>query len=278
MSLREALASNLTRLCEREKSISAVCRGTHINRQQFDRYLSGAALPNQQTRDRICQYFKIDEGELFREIPDAPSRNIGDETFWSHVDAHAILGLLRSQARTSVAPGIYHAHFAIPNDQQSLMRSTIIVRNEGNLSTFRRLTGVSEPAGSWWSYFHGDHKGIILERRHWLYFVALNQKGNLEPTLLIVRWLATSRPMLGGHAAILNPPGPTLTVVVYRPLPAGHAAARRHSQLPCLFGRRPDDRPHGGRCSRSAVSGAGRHDPQLDLHVKPVPEKHGMPL
>lgn len=95
-----------------------------------------------------------------------------------------------------------------------IMRSAIIVRRDGSLSTFRRLTGFSESKGSWWSHFTGDHQGIILERRHWLYFIGLNSLAHHEPTLFVLRWVPSAEPMLAGHANILTPTGPTVTAVV----------------------------------------------------------------
>jgi hypothetical protein len=58
MSLREVLSANLSRLCEGEVSIAAVCRATRINRQQFNRYLSGASIPNGRNLEKICRYFR----------------------------------------------------------------------------------------------------------------------------------------------------------------------------------------------------------------------------
>ncbi len=221
MSLRESFASNLSRLCAGEPSIAAVCRSTNINRQQFSRYLSGAALPNERNLSKISRYFDVDEAELFREVdvdvPKDPSTS--DRLTWPAEDLRAALKLISSEAPTSVTPGYYFAHFAHPHDSSSIMRSVLIVRRDGNLSTFRRLTGYSEKRGSWWSHFHGDHKGIILERRHWLYFVGLNGVGNNEPTLLVLRWVPNSDPILGGHATILTPIGPTVTAAVVTPCP-----------------------------------------------------------
>jgi hypothetical protein len=215
MSLRGTLSVNLARLCEREDSIAAVCRATRINRQQFNRYLAGDSLPNQRNREKICRYFRIGEPELFREKGEKPSKIDGDsELSWSAADVRAALRLMHSEVRASLSPGLYFANFAIPNDQNSLMRSALAVRSDGNLTTFRRLTGMSERRGSWWSRFLGDHQGIILERRHWLYLVGLNRYGNREPTLMVLRWLPNSQPMLGGHATIMNPSGPTITAVV----------------------------------------------------------------
>jgi transcriptional regulator with XRE-family HTH domain len=216
MSLREVLSANLSRLCEGEVSIAAVCRATRINRQQFNRYLSGASIPNGRNLEKICRYFRTDETELFRpryeDAPGAPGD--ADPEAWSHGDVRATLKRLRGESPTSIEPGIYFAHFAYQQDPSMIMRSAVIVRRDGNLSTFRRLTGFSESKGSFWSHFTGDHQGIILERRHWLYFVGLNSLAHHEPTLFVLRWVPSAEPMLAGHANILTPAGPMVTAIV----------------------------------------------------------------
>lgn len=126
----------------------------------------------------------------------------------------AMLKRLHAEAAASIEPGLYFVHFAYPQDPRSVMRSTLLVRRDGNLTTFRRLTGLGERRSSWWSHFTGDHKGVVLERRHWLYFVGLNDVAHHEPTLFVMRWVTTAEPLLGGHATILTPAGPTVTAVV----------------------------------------------------------------
>jgi transcriptional regulator with XRE-family HTH domain len=218
MLLHEALSVNLARLCEGKGSIAAVCRATQINRQQFNRYLSGETVPNKRNRERICRYFGIAERELFIEPVEEPEGRSGElGGSWSHREMRAAMKLIYSEPPTSIRPGIYFAHFVIPQDQSSIMRSVMVIRNDGSLATFRRLTGFSEPRGSWWSHFTGDHKGIIIERLHWLYFVALNWRGTREPNMLALRWIPISEPMLGGQAMIMTPNGPAATAVVVTP-------------------------------------------------------------
>jgi transcriptional regulator with XRE-family HTH domain len=215
MSLRDVLSANLARLCAGEDSIAAVCRATRINRQQFNRYLAGSSIPNGRNLEKICRYFRTDESELFRPRHEVPGHGPDAESeSWSYEDVRATLKRLRGEAPTSMEPGIYFAHFAYPQDPSTVMRSVVVVRRDGNLSTFRRLTGLSEPKGSWWSHFTGDHKGIILERRHWLFFVGLNRVAESEPSLFVLRWVPSAEPMLSGHATILTPVGPTVTAVV----------------------------------------------------------------
>ena len=77
---------------------------------------------------------------------------IGDgDSAWSHTDVRAALKLIYSAGPTSITPGLYFAYFAVPWEKDSVMRSALIVRCDGGLTTFRRLTGVAERRGSWWS-------------------------------------------------------------------------------------------------------------------------------
>lgn len=221
MSLRDALSANLSRLCEGEQSIAAVCRSAKINRQQFNRYLSGDAIPNERNLGKICGYFGVSADDLFRAEAGGDRNAAAPRNWWSHLDFRDALKLVHSDARPSIAPGIFSVYFAVPQDRNTIVRSTMVVRNDGNLTTFRRLTGVSERKGSWWSQFFGDHKGIILERAHWLYMVGLNTRGGREPSLIVLRWLSGSRPMLGGQALVMGPVGPTATAVVIDPCRPG---------------------------------------------------------
>ena len=219
MSLNSAFASNLRKFCSSRDSIAEVCRATKINRQQFNRYLAGKTLPNRKTREKICCYFGVDEGELFDTTSNQVSSKSLDSALWPEAELRTSLALLSSEAPASIPEGIYFSDFAIPHDESSIMRSAVVIRRDGNLTTFRRITGRSERRGSWWSNFDGDHRGIVLDRRHSLYFVALNTYGHREPTLLVLHWLPSTTSMLGGHGAIVTPTGPSITAVVLHPCP-----------------------------------------------------------
>ena len=58
------IASNLRYLCGLRKSISEVCRSIGINRQQFNKYLSGTTTPSAFNLGRISSYFGLDAGVL----------------------------------------------------------------------------------------------------------------------------------------------------------------------------------------------------------------------
>jgi transcriptional regulator with XRE-family HTH domain len=217
MSLRENLAENLRRLCASRGSIAAVCREMGVNRQQFDRYLSMDALPNRATTARICNYFGVEEADLYRD-PAADARPFRSGRF-SLLDGLAANKLFAQPAPT-IAPGLYQTYMSIPGESSRVLCALTAVSVEGERATFRRITGLAEPKGSTWSHFRGDHEGIVLERFNWYFFLAMNRREPHEPTFLAVQWGPYSPEMLlCGHAMISAQSGLSVTTVVMRPLP-----------------------------------------------------------
>lgn len=62
--LRE-FSENLRLLCSYTRSVSHVCRHLDINRQQFARYLNGETLPSLHNIRKICDFFGVEEAEIF---------------------------------------------------------------------------------------------------------------------------------------------------------------------------------------------------------------------
>lgn len=61
---RDSLPGNLAFLCSYYPSIASVCRRIEINRQQFNKYLSGQTVPSRRNMRRICDFFGVSESEL----------------------------------------------------------------------------------------------------------------------------------------------------------------------------------------------------------------------
>ena len=69
---------NLRLLCSYGRSVSDVCRRAGINRHQFERYLTGAATPSLRTLRRICDFFGLEDHEIFLDrAPFAAQRYVG---------------------------------------------------------------------------------------------------------------------------------------------------------------------------------------------------------
>jgi transcriptional regulator with XRE-family HTH domain len=65
--MSENLARNLALVCSFYPSIAEVCRRLQINRQQFNRYLSGRTHPSRSNMRRICDFFGVTEGEILQD-------------------------------------------------------------------------------------------------------------------------------------------------------------------------------------------------------------------
>ena len=74
------MAANLRTLCDRHGSVAAVCRKINVNRQQFNKYLSGTHLPSAANLRIIANYFGLSVPILFSE-PDE-FRNLVDGNFF----------------------------------------------------------------------------------------------------------------------------------------------------------------------------------------------------
>jgi len=61
------LSENLALLCSYHPSIAEVCRRIGLNRQQFNKYLSGQSRPSRNNMRRICDFFGVTEAEFLME-------------------------------------------------------------------------------------------------------------------------------------------------------------------------------------------------------------------
>jgi transcriptional regulator with XRE-family HTH domain len=205
-------------------SIAAVCREMGVNRQQFDRYLSQDALPNRATTIRICQYFGIEEAELYRDPEtleglDRPVQGGRDRS--AGLDG-PIAARIFAPPPPTIAPGFYQTYFAIPGSPDQVACAITSIRSEGGRTTFRRLTGLAESKGTDWSYFKGDHEGAVLERFNWFFFLGINRREPKEPTYMSLQWGPFSpETLLCGHATIFTQTGPSIVTTVMRAAPKG---------------------------------------------------------
>lgn len=232
MSLRLNMAKNLRRLTGRIGSANYVCRELDINRQQFEKYLKGRSLPSAATLKRICSYFNISEEELFAADLESETDEPQDQPLASACEA--ILQPLFSEPPPSIKPGIYFLWMTLPTRPNQIVCAPLFVERSDERMTFRRITGSAEPKDRLWFHRVGDHKGVIVERLNWLLLIAVNQRGNHEPSMIRLKAVPLSSVVLGGHATILTPTGISFAAACMRPAPAGttfRQALRRSHQF-----------------------------------------------
>jgi len=65
--MTDDFAENLAHLSSFHPSIAEVCRRIGLNRQQFNKYLSGRSRPSRANLRRICDFFGVTESEILLE-------------------------------------------------------------------------------------------------------------------------------------------------------------------------------------------------------------------
>ena len=113
--MKTALSENLGFLCGFYPSIAETCRQIGINRQQFNKYLSGHVRPSRANMRRICDLFGVSEAELllvpvdFQKIFEVRKRPITEAALagpLGHLDA-----IFRSSLSLERYVGYYYRYF-----------------------------------------------------------------------------------------------------------------------------------------------------------------------
>jgi transcriptional regulator with XRE-family HTH domain len=126
---------NLRLLCAQHPSVADVCRQLGVNRQQFNKYLSGQTRPSPVNLRRICGFFEIEEGRLllpharFREAmaaePSAPARRLA-----GHV-GRLLAPDPDSDARLERYLGYYYSYYCSPSFPGLVRRSLVRFYQDG---------------------------------------------------------------------------------------------------------------------------------------------------
>jgi len=209
--IRKNLAANLRRLVSSHASVAAVCRGLNMNRTQFERYLQGKSVPNRATARIICDYFHIDEDELYR----APEAAAPAHPTLLPIHQTLYENMMRGPA-PAIAGGTYFTYFTIPDRPDLLVRSVTFVRREPELVTFRRVTRWAEGHRQGGARVPGWHYGVAISRLNWIYFAGINRRQTREPSVITVQWAPFSDPVLVGKAFVLTGSGPACVSVIMR--------------------------------------------------------------
>ncbi|MCA0434468.1 MAG: helix-turn-helix transcriptional regulator [Proteobacteria bacterium] len=145
----EIFARNLKRICAKTASIAEICRDTGINRQQFNKYLSGKSIPSTRTLRKICERLDITETELFAPFAENHQEDIA-QTYQTGRLGREFDRLVKlfmppdargvSSGQIPIKPGRYFCYFAFPHHPELILRSFIQVWQRNDMLAFARLT------------------------------------------------------------------------------------------------------------------------------------------
>jgi transcriptional regulator with XRE-family HTH domain len=129
---RENLRINLRYLCQFHKSASFVAREIRVNRQQFERYLTGASLPSPHILHRIAAYFGITP-EVITGAPEElrlsvrpAGAGVTAAEFFSPLYSPGELATLRHYL------GFYQSHFLTPAAPGRIYIGLVWVREDNH--------------------------------------------------------------------------------------------------------------------------------------------------
>ena len=145
------LSQNLKLLCSFEKSVSEVCRAIDINRQQFNKYLSGASKPSAFNLQRICDYFEMPPAELYLSHSEfasrlqfrADGRGKVREPHANRLLKKAFPGDRRALSRYL---GYYMAHFHSFSWEGHILRSLVCVYEQDGMILTKTIERIKDPA------------------------------------------------------------------------------------------------------------------------------------
>ena len=127
--------TNLTYACSLFPSVAEVCRRIGINRQQFNKYLSGQMRPSRRNMRRICDFFGVTEWEMlleedrFRDLISVRRVPVRNEEMTAPL--HHIEALYRESADMQRYLGYYYRYFYSFGRPGKITRSLAAISDSG---------------------------------------------------------------------------------------------------------------------------------------------------
>lgn len=210
---RRIFSENLRAACARHPSISQVCRDLGINRQQFNKYLSGASFPSAYNFRRICGYFEID-GATLMSLPLADAARSGADPSASDVLFGPILRRMRhagsdAARRLERYLGYYHSYYCSPAHPGRILKSISRFYRRDGLFFDKTLERAVNRDGAHVSITVNRYTGAVIHTDDRIY--VLHQHMALHQTLSMVAfypsYLATPRLLSGVFVSVSSGPG-----------------------------------------------------------------------
>ncbi len=178
-------SSNLRNLCTEKPSITHVCREVGINRQQFNRYLSGEGLPSAYNLRRICNYFGLKEADLFLscdrfEALHALNSRKSTKTP-INILSQAFPGNLGAMRRYL---GVYYSHFFTPSWDGQILKGLVMLYERDGYVISRSVERGTNPERS--IRFRVRFDGLASYRSNRIFIVESEHgnEGSMVETIL----------------------------------------------------------------------------------------------
>jgi transcriptional regulator with XRE-family HTH domain len=183
-------ARNLRTMTENNGSIAQVCRDLGMNRQQFNKYLSGTSLPAPVSLKKIAEYFGVDQRVMFSHADNKPGRSEFDDLkpllTMSQIDPRLTDRLMRTlsgSVQTQFREGCHIVYYPSLSSANNMARAALVAFKVGKLMCFRRYTRFAMKGNPQERCAKGQHEGVVIEHNGRTFMLAKNVRGNGEISL-----------------------------------------------------------------------------------------------
>jgi transcriptional regulator with XRE-family HTH domain len=170
LGIYQKFSENLMAQTVRRGSIADACRALGINRQQFNKYLSGTVLPSAQTLAKITAHFNVTDIELFIDENAKLHNTAAAPQIWPE-------GLVDGASQCELAEGVYGLYAPWILDPKKLSRSVMVVRRQKGAVTFERFVRLRATLASDGASLDLQLHGIVLQSRQQILFVGRETMG-----------------------------------------------------------------------------------------------------
>ncbi len=197
-------ANELRRQCGRYETIAQVCEGAGINRQQFNKYLSGQVLPSARSLAKICAFLQVSEQTMLGTMPPVPnsvssndrrkeqSPHValpGSDEFILALAAQRLSSMTKQNVKSGsglVREGHYACYFPLHTSSDLLLRVLVTVRSRCGILGFSRRTYFPTSNSRRHYVARGKHNGLVLSGPTDIYLIAVNSRAPWQLSYTVV--------------------------------------------------------------------------------------------
>jgi transcriptional regulator with XRE-family HTH domain len=187
-------AENLRLACRYYPSISAVCRRIGMNRQQFNTYLSEAAMPSMANFKRIADFFGVDESEMllnsreFAQIIEGKNRHNPHLDFLNGMMQQVVGDPERMRQQLAKYQGFYFCLFNSCGHPGYIIRSLVHIREKRGVVAVKTVEILTHRKGSRQrrSGFIFKRNGALVLNTGRLFIYDYEQTINRTPSITIL--------------------------------------------------------------------------------------------
>ncbi len=161
------LVANLRFACSFSPSVSDICRKLGINRQQFTKYLSGAAFPSRHNLRRICDFLGVDEFEIlmphdqFRRILQLRPHRSGDAPPVPEALDTLLVHAQRQKGHLGRYLGYYYTYYASLSRPGLVLRALLHIYPWQDFVAYRRIERLNDGRGGPPDVY--KYRGLVIE-------------------------------------------------------------------------------------------------------------------